>query len=251
VRFSRLKLMSLSPAHYFAACQRSAHYEETLAMRLGSGVHAMVLKQPVIKYDGRRAGKDWDAFEAQHADKVILNAREWYEASAIADSILRHREACAILFDGTELERHIEWSWLGRKCSSRPDARGRYHIADLKTTRTSRPGLFMREALRAQYHAQLAFYDEANHAERGERFSNHYIVAVEKADPFPVTVFRLTERALDLGRRSNRVWFEQLLACESAGVWPAYAESIVDLDAPEDDGGPIEIEINGQSVEVF
>lgn len=250
VRFSRLKWMALSPAHYFAACQRAGSEEETIAMRLGSGVHAIVLGQPVRRYSGRRAGDKWEAFKAKHAGETILNDREWAEASAIAGSILRHREACAILFDGTEVERTIEWSYLGRACSSRPDARGRYHIADLKTTRTSKPGLFAREAIRMHYHAQLAFYDDANHAERGEHFSNAYVVAVEKTDPFPVTVYRLTERALDLGRRSNRLWMEQLLACEAACTWPAYSESIVDLDAPDEDAGPIEIEINGQLTEV-
>lgn len=248
VRFSRLKLMSLSPAHYFAACQRAGS-DETLAMRLGSGVHAMVLQQPITRYPGRRAGKDWEKFQAEHAGETILNTREWYEAKAIADSIMRHKEASALLFDGTTIEQTIQWEWLGRACSSRPDARGRYHIADLKTARTSKPGLFAREAIRAHYHAQLAFYDEANHHERGERFSNAYLIAVEKTAPYPVTVYRLTERTLEIGARLNRLWMEQLLACEAACTWPAYSESIVDLDAPDDDG-PIEIEINGQLTEV-
>lgn len=249
VRFSRLKKMSDSPAHYYAACQRADNDEETIAMRMGSGVHALVLQQPIIRYDGRRAGSDWREFAAEHAGMVILNPREWAEATAIANSILSHKEASTILLDGTALELPIAWSYLDRECSSRPDAVGRWHIADLKTARTSKPGLFAREAIRMHYHAQLAFYDEAHHSLTGEHFSNHYLVAVEKSDPYPVTVYRLTERSLDLGRRLNRLWMEQLLACESSNEWPGYAESIVDLDAPDDEG-PIEIEINGQLTEV-
>lgn len=249
VRFSRLKHMSLSPAHYYAACQRDES-EQTLAMRLGSGVHAIVLGQPVERYSGRRAGADWKKFQADHPGALILNDREWYEASAMASSILRHREACAILLDGTEIERHLEWSYLGRACSSRFDARGPYHLAELKTAQTSNPRLFIREAIRMHYHGQCAFYDQATRTERGEGFSNVYLIAVEKSQPHPVTVYRLTERVLDLGRQTNRLWMEQLLACEASNEWPAYSDAIVDLDAPEIEG-PIEIEIDGRTAEVF
>jgi hypothetical protein len=249
VRFSRLKAMSASPAHYYAACQRATNEEETLAMRLGSGVHALVLDQPVVLFPGRRAGEKWDQFQAANAGAVILNQREWAEAFAMASSILRHKEAATLLLDGTTREELIEWSFLGRACSSRVDARSRYHLAELKTARTSKPGLFARDAIRMHYHGQCAFYDAANVATGGEPFANVYVIAVEKTDPFPVTVYRLTERALERGRQTNRLWFEQLLACESANEWPGYAESIVDLDTPDDEG-PIEIEIDGRLTEV-
>lgn len=258
VRFSRLKLMSASPLHYFAACQRAQDEGETLAMRLGSGVHAMLLDQPVVKYGGRRAGKDWDKFEADHPGMTILNTREWAEANRMSTAILRHREAAAILLDGTTLEQEIRWSMLGRSCTSRPDAfRIGSHIAELKTARSSRPAFFIRDAIKMHYHGQLAFYDDALcsatcTALAGNYFPNHYIVAVEKTEPFPVTLFRLTERTLDLARRTTRLWFEQLLQCEAANEWPGYSESIVDLDAPDpaNDNGPYEIEIDGKLTEV-
>jgi hypothetical protein len=248
VRFSRLKLMALSPAHYFAACQQLGA-DDTLALRLGSGVHAMILNQPVVRYSGRRVGDKWDGFAAEHAGKVILNDREWAEASAMARAILRHSEAPRILFDGTRIEEPILWRYLGRSCSSRPDARGRWHLAELKTARTSKPGWFSRDVFRMHYHAQCAFYDEAHAYETSERFANVYIVAVEKTPPHPVTIYRLTDRALNLGHKSLRLWMEMLLACEADHSWPSYAESIVDLDAP-DESGPIEIEIDGKLTEV-
>lgn len=249
VRFSRLKLMSASPAHYYSACQAANDNEETLAQRLGSGVHAMILEQPVIKYGGRRAGKDWDRFEADNPGKTILNDREWREAQRMSAAILRNREAAAILLDGTTIEQEIRWSMLGRVVTSRPDAyRPGFHIAELKTARSSRPSFFIRDALRMHYHGQLAFYDDAFASFAGAGFDNHYIVAVEKVEPHVVTIYRLTPRTLDIARRTTRLWFEQLLACEAVNEWPGYSESIVDLDVPDD--GPIELEIDGQLTEV-
>jgi hypothetical protein len=46
---------------------------------------------------------------------------------------------------------------------------------------------------------------------------------------------RLTARALEQGQRSYRLWFERLLTCEAADAWPAYCESVVDLDVPDEE----------------
>jgi hypothetical protein len=247
-RFSLLKLFSLSAAHYLAACQRDED-GDTLALRLGSGVHAIVLGQPVIRYPGRRAGKAWDAFEAEHADEVILSEREWSEAQSMATAIRLNREAMAILFENTIIEERIDWTFLGRGVRSTPDARATYHVAELKTARTSNPAWFVRDALRMHYHCQLAFYADAIGAVTGHVPESAYVVAVEKTPPYPVTILKLTERALEQGRMTVRLWFEHLLQCEASNYWPAYTESIVDFDVPDLDDG-IELTIDGRSVEL-
>ena len=248
VRHSHNKAMSLSPAHCLAAIRRDEG-DETMVQRLGSGCHAIVLGNPVIRFDGRRAGKAWDEFADKHADKTILNARAWQEAQAMASAIVMHREAMAILCDGTIVEQTIEWHWLGRKCTSRPDARGTHHLAELKTARTSNPAWFVRDALRMHYHAQCAFYDEAQFQTSGTRYSNVYIVAVEKTAPYPVTIFRVEDRALEVGRRLIRLWMEMRLACEAADEWPAYAQSIVPLDMPPEEES-FAVEIDGEAIAV-
>jgi len=250
VRYSRLKLIGQSPAHYYASCQRN-EAEESLAMRLGSGVHAMILGEPVTRFSGRRAGKVWDAFEREHAGTVILNDREWSEAERMSLAILRHDEASRLLLDGTEREQHLAWDYCGRACSSRPDAFKRgSHIAELKTARSSNPRDFMRDAWRMGYVGQLAFYDDAHQALTGCRFPNAYLIAVEKSSPHPVTVYRLTERAMDLARRTTRLWIETLIGCEAINHWPGYSETTIDLDAPDNDNEPIEIVIDGETAEV-
>jgi hypothetical protein len=48
-------------------------------------------------------------------------------------------------------------------------------------------------------------------------------------------VFRLPERALEAGRRANRLWLERLLVCEQSGEFPPYSQSVVELGFPEDE----------------
>lgn len=244
VRFSNLKHIARSALHYWDAVQLDR--EDTLAMRLGRGAHAMVLGMPVILWTGKtRNGKEWERFKAEHADKEILNRSEWARAEGIANAIRRHRHgdpavpsAAQLLFDDAVLEQIIEWEFLGRKCTSRPDSRktdGRI-ITDLKTTRNAEPGWFRRDAMMRVYDAQLGFYDQASAYHTGRDADELYAVAVESKRPYAVTVLRLTDEARERGRKMCRLWMEQLLNYEAANHWPAYVDHIVDLDVPADDG---------------
>lgn len=230
VRVSALKYMALSPAHYRHQVLHGK--EQTLSMRLGDGGHSLLLgRKPVTVYPGRRAGKEWDAFEAAHPGHVILNEREHDVARGMSDAVLRHKEAAELLLDGTVVESPIDWSFLGRKCRSTPDAYNRDKIVELKTCRTAQPERFMKQALWQYYHAQLAFYAMA------VRFSIDvpcYIVAVESAPPHPVQVFRLSPKTLDKGWQLCRAWFERLLVCEEANVWPGYTEAVTTWDVDDD-----------------
>jgi hypothetical protein len=239
VRFSRLKAMARSPLHYWQSCQFAD--DDSLARRLGSGVHALVFDQPHAVFTGKvRRGKAWDAFKAAHDGKALMNTREHRKARAIADAILRHPVAHDLLFGaGAVIEQPIDWSWLGRACSSRPDSIAAVRITDLKSTASSEPSEFTRQALRMHYHAQLAFYELAKQWRDGVPAEprGHYLIAVEQKLPHAVTVFRLTQAALEVGMKLCRVWFERLLTCEKSNDWPEYVADVWPLDVPDDEGG--------------
>lgn len=246
VRFSNLKHMSMSPLHYWDAVQLGR--EDTLAMRLGRGAHAMALGMPVVLWTGKtRQGKEWDRFRSAHADKEILNRAEWGKAEGIAHAIRGHRHAAPLLFHDTVLEQRIDWEWLGKACTSRPDSRrtdGRI-VTDLKTTQCARPDKFERDATHRGYHAQLVFYSMAVAHLTGQQPDELYAVAVESRRPFAVTVLRVTDEAREQGMRLCRAWFEQLLVCEATGYWPAYVDHVVDLGVPSDDG-ELKLTIDGE-----
>lgn len=239
VRFSNLKHMARSALHYHDAVQLGR--EDTLAMRLGRGAHAMVLGEPVVKWKGKkpnspRNGKDWDKFKADHPGAEILNAKEWAIAEGIANAIRRHPIAAPILFgDDAILEQTIEWEWLGRKCTSRPDSRkGSAIVADLKTTQCAEPNKFKRDAMWRAYNAQLAFYGLAVEHATGVRPEKLYVVAVESKRPYAVQVLELDEGARLQGEKLCRQWFEALLVAEASDSWPAYTDAIVKFDIPSD-----------------
>jgi hypothetical protein len=241
VRFSNLKRMAQSPAHYRAACQYPDG--DTLSRRLGRGVHAMLFGQPLVLWTGKvRNGKAWDAFEGLHSDKEILNAKEHAQASSITRAIRSNADAARLLFDGTTLERRIHWQLQGRDCAGTPDAVGPLGLVDLKTARTTEPDKFVRAASWMAYHAQLAWYRDGCELAGLPRPDPCFIVAVESVEPYAVTVLRLTERALDQGRRLSRLWFERLLVCEASNEWPSYSQSIVDFDLPDDEASGLIID---------
>lgn len=247
VRFSTLKHIARSPAHYWHQAT-TTYDDDSLARRLGSGTHAMMFGTPeVIVFTGKqRRGKAWDAFKAEHAGKVILSRSEHAKASAMVAALHANPLAERLLFSpGTIHEQRLDWSWLGRSIRSTPDARGAYHLVELKTCRTADPEWFKRDATRMAYHAQLAFYRRAILEAIGTKPREVYIVAVESVAPYAVTALQLTERALDQGERLARVWFERLLVCEATNAWPEYSQAIVEFDVADSD---FSLTVDGEEV---
>lgn len=242
VRFSRLKQFARSPAHYFHACQERD--TDTLSKRLGTFAHALVLGQPVAPWTKRtaagksagRTGKDWDAHKAANPGAVYPNPREHAEAAGMADAIRRHPIAWPMIA-GSSLELELDWNFLGRACQSHLDVYRPGLLADLKTADDGDPGRFPWTARRYHYVAQLACYTEAVES-LGHATPEPYIILVESSAPWPVTVLRVTERAMAAGRRQVRLWMEQLLVCEAAGEWPGYSQTIEPLDLIGEDDAP-------------
>lgn len=241
VHYSNLRKFSQSPAHYLASIGGG---EDTGDFRLGRATHALTLGvQPGgawTVYEGRRAGKVWEAFEAeqkaQNPNIDIFIPSELAAAKEMAKAVAADPVAKGLMVG--EYEVPVEWTdESGRKCATRGidilNRKGRYLI-DLKTCRSAHPTRFAREALWYGYHAQGAFYADAARS-LGVDIANVYVIAVEKTAPHPVVVRRLTLRALDQGRRLVRSWMEQLLVCEASNAFPGYAQSVVDLDVAEEE----------------
>lgn len=246
LHFSQLKHIQRSPAHFQAALSEDT--ASKVHERQGTSLHSFLIgdDNSVIEYGARRAGKDWEAFAEAHSNFTILNGKEYAKAGGMRDSIRRNRQAMELL-EGHR-EQLINWTWLGRRCAGTPDVFNLEQVVELKSARTAHPERFMSAAKFYAYHAQLAWYRRGLIESGFGTPASAWIVAVESTPPYPVTVFRLTDNALELGERMCRAWLERLLVCEASDMWPAYAESTVPFDIAEDDG--FTLKIDGEDVEV-
>lgn len=238
LRIGDLKRIGQSPAHYKAAADIGSS-----ALDKGSAVHAVLLGGKHVTFYDRvteagkaapRNGQHWEAFKAAHPDSLILTRAEVEQVDGMVQAVRACPEAMRVL-EGVK-EQTLTWDIVGRACRGTPDVRSAEYITELKTCRSSDPRRFMWDALKLAYHAQLAWYlDGAVMAGAGAP-KDAYVVAVESSAPYVVTVFRLTARALEMGRATYRGWFEMLQACEDADVWPGYVQCVVPLDVPEREG---------------
>jgi hypothetical protein len=213
------------------------------ALLIGEGERVMVCA-------ARKGTKDHVKFMESatdaNDDPIILPPAEYAKACDMADSVVAHRQAMELLKG--ERQRTVQWSWLGRECEGTPDVFSLDHLTELKTGRTAHPERFMSSARWYGYHAQLAWYRRALIECGFGTPASYWIVAVESAPPYPVTVFCLTDNAIDLGERACRAWMERLLVCESSDMWPAYTEAAVPFDIDSSDG--FTLQIDGEDVEV-
>lgn len=259
-RVSHLKAAGVSGAHClhsFAGDDR-----DTLARRLGSGGHALLLGKPCEVWEqpsqawikardkalaageeppavtlAPRSGKEWAAFQAQHAGAVILTRKEMASARAMSDAILADGKAARLVrAPGVIYERTILWSQLGRSRRSTPDVRcdggpdGRSFVLEIKTCRSAAPFLFGRDAKRYAYHAQLADQREAIRVHTGKAPRDAYIVAVESSPPHVVQVYRVPPLLLEQGAQLCTAWLERLQMYETTQLWSGYSPRIEDLE---------------------
>jgi hypothetical protein len=169
----------------------------------------------------QRRGAAWDAFQADHADKVILLGPELESAKEMAQRILRSKNALRLLYDGTHLEKRIDWSCKGVAMRSTPDAlRPKKWVTDLKTCQSTASSQFVPQLYRYLYHAQLETYCQAGEYRDGARPDEAWIVAIDKDPKRPPRCFMLPGEALELGAKCLGKWIEMLKVCLESNAFP-------------------------------
>jgi hypothetical protein len=239
LRFGHLSKFARSPAHYLEARSRDAAGIEqpTAAMEKGSAFHAVLTgTKPVVRYPGKvRSGKQWELFAADHRDAIILTSAAYEQVLGMVEAVWSDPLAAEKLsHTGLVYEQTLRPMLHGWPCRATPDVRCADYLIELKSSATTEPEQFQRHAQRMLYHAQLAFYLQACAAAGIPVKRDCYIIAVEASAPHPVVVHQLTEKAIDMGERSIRLWVERLRGCIAADYYPGYCQSIVQWDIDED-----------------
>ena len=223
-------LIHRSPKHYLHRLQSPA--ASTKSQLRGTAGHCAVLEperfeREYVVFDGaRRAGKVWDAFEAEHAGKEILKADEYEAVLAFQRAVLNDPVAGPYFAGAGVNEATLYWrdALSGLECKARadrikPDAPT---IVDLKGTKDASPKWFGRDAANYLYHMQAAFYSDGYQAITGIA-PRYVLVAVELAPPHDVVVYQVDEETLAIGREEYRQALQKLVACRMVERWPGCA----------------------------
>jgi hypothetical protein len=235
LRFSRLKAISRSPLHYQHGL--TATYDSP-SMRLGRLTHHLTLgTSGYAIFAGTRRSKAWDEFEANAKSRSMeaYTSSEYDTARYMRDAVMGNEQARYLMTLPGQREKTLTWKLGSRDCAGTPDGFGDRYVFDLKTCRTSEPSQFQRDARRMRYVEQLAWYADGIGLAGLGNIDELYLVAVESAAPYPVTVHQLTERAIEMGRRTLRLWLEQLAVCEASRAFPGYAQSVCTFDVDDAD----------------
>lgn len=256
VNWSSLRHIARSPLHYRHALEEDS--PDTAARKLGRAIHVAVLEPElfsglyVVWDGGRRAGKAWDAFCEENADREILTVAE-HEACAAIQRAVREHPIAAPYVQGGRSEVTIAWEHRipaagdfpevvipckGRLDYLRPDC-----IVDLKSARDGSIEGFGRACWNLRYHTQLAFYQDGLAAATGRRLPVK-IVVVENTAPWAVTVFDVPEYILEIGREEYTALLARLDYCRERDEWPGYADEEIELQLPRwaigrDDGDDV------------
>lgn len=215
-----------------------AHREGKRAFDVGHAVHTKVLGvgAPVVAYPDehltpsgnpstKAATVAWEE-EQREAGVTILSARDAALVDAMAEAVLAHPGARAVL----EREGVSEQSAFAVDPETGIWTRARFDrlspdmAADLKTTTGSAsPAGFGSEAARRGYPIQEAHYLDTLEWIAGERPPMVFVV-VEKHAPHLVAVHRFDDMtriaAADLAARARRTYAE----CVAADDWPGYGD---------------------------
>jgi hypothetical protein len=208
---------------------------------VGTVAHALVLGSPleVAVVPGPWTTKDAKSAvsAAREAGQVPLKPEAWEAIQAMAEKVLAHPAARALLERDGAAEASAFWTddETGVACRARfdwlTDSGDRALAVDYKTTTDASPRGFASSVAKFGYYQQDPFYLDAlvalGHDEPGFVF-----VAQEKEPPYSVGVYELRHADREMGRERNALARQIFRDCTEAGVWPAYSDDIQLLDLP-------------------
>ncbi len=239
-------IMEQSPAHFL--WERTHPAEQKREFDIGTAVHCALLEPeyfndrmfvlPVEFKDYRK--KDAQALR-EHAylrDMTPLLGDQFSAVTVMAEAVRAHPIAGPLLTGGIA-EQSLFWrdetNGVMRKC--RPDyrvdrAKNRSDdawIINLKTAASAHPEAIRRVAWDNHWWSSQAYTMEGL-AAHGIEVSDYLYIVVEKDQPHYVVVYRLPERAVEMGMLFNQKAVNTFAWCQRTGDWPGYAQTIVDIE---------------------
>jgi len=262
ISHSKLELFRRRPISYYRRfiAKTVARPEPTEAFRLGSAAHCAVLEPATfwdryaLRPDGiDRRTKDgkiaFAEFEAANAGKTIITQDEGWSVQEMTAAVLLHPLASQLLAAGKP---EISWrvspaNSLALQCRTdwfNPAGREltgkRPYVADLKTVESLDADAFRnfeRACFNFGYHRQAGFYLPLITEILGSPVFDFYFIVVEKAEPYGVAVYRLSDAATARGHDETITDLIRLQACVKSEQWPNLPNELREIGLPKWYGG--------------
>jgi exodeoxyribonuclease VIII len=246
---SALLSFSQSPAHFWQRYLSSQNIAKapTPAMLFGSALHSFVLEPDRYNLDylelpgGSRASTAARVIQEKAAaeQSTVLPHGTTAKCHAMSKALMGHKAASKALTTAGQNEVSFFATCpktdLEVKCrADRLTNKG--WVIDLKTTICAAPDAFARTIANYQYHIQAGFYLDVIEWATGHRPKGFLFVCIEKEAPYAVSVFRASDAMIQAGSKKAQELLHGLadhfLRFGPEKPWPAYGESITELDLP-------------------
>lgn len=226
----------------------------TKAQKLGTLVHALILGTSapplaILDFENRTRTKPFIAAEkeALGAGKQVVLRKEWEEAVAISDAVLKHPVAGPLIEASAQREVSGFWTdpefgiWQRMRADALSAEWDMPVAVDLKSARDASPEGFARAVAEYGYHRQDVHYRQGLAAclGCGWRDVDFLFAVVETEPPYLVAVYRVSDGEdgarddVGLGLEQMRAARERFRDCSQAGRWPGYSEEIETLRLPQ------------------
>lgn len=243
-----LKRIQKSPYTFYQAMADHSSEEEdrdpTDALRLGEIFHLAVLepkkffaryvKMPEFKGVGMKAAKaEWH--QAQAPDSVIVTEKEFLQIEGMVNSVLSHRDACALLKHGSaEISGYYRDPLTGIQCKFRPDFMNfdLMTLIDVKTTRDCSQNAFSRCIWQYRYDIQMAHYMTGVESLTGKQVDFPIFICIEKIPPYECALWVADEVVVHTGQQERARLMQILKECLDSESWPKYQKELQKISLP-------------------
>jgi exodeoxyribonuclease VIII len=231
-------------AHQYGGLPRSG---PTPAMLFGTAVHMAVLEPELFLQtyvEAPKLSKLSKAYkeavaEIEAAGQIALPAAEIEQITGMVAAIREHETASKALYGpGISEATYITndpTTDLAIKCRADRVTNSGW-LVDLKTTTDASENAFTKTCVNFGYHVQAAYYMHTVEAATGIRPKGFLFVAVEKAPPYGVQVFRCSDIVLEVGMdiASNALLDikQNLVTYGVDQPWPSYSQKTCTLELP-------------------
>lgn len=250
VSYSLLKRYHVSGAHGRAQELGLLQNPETDALFFGRAFDLALLSRAefdqkvVFAPDWNRNSTDWKKWAADQAGKIILKPDQYAAIVGMEAALRRHPKASSIMAEGYSQvslfdTATVNWAEGLSLRQSQVPVKGRVDfiptsgewtdaMVDVKTVVDGSPQGFRKALRKLLYYMQGPFYLDLG-AGAGFQRTRFIFVCCEKVPPYNVSVYQVSAKTLELGRRLYGDLLAFYTKCHELHHWPTYSEEVEEI----------------------